>query len=221
MCQRLTRSRKRQLEENLENFGIAVDDYGFSIDDFDNKTGVVSKVNKNESEQSWDCNLVLEVKKMKRDVSPETSPTYFRKVITTVQVHQAEHPPTPPPLISEEEKIELELLEQDENVEPNTPQEPYDDENDDAASDSTDKVAEDLKVLLEQTEEPDVMSPIPFVTTVVDRTTPEKQNNETVVNIDEPTTIKTVENPVSTKIYVDYDKIDLLSSEALLESVNV
>lgn len=245
----MTRSRKRQIEENFESIGVVVDEFGYDIShELGTSKSVKSTKNKrNEDEEPWDCNYVVEVKRRKRDESPESNPVYFRKVLTTAQVHR-NMSPTPQPN-TDEEKIEMELLESGETIEPKsvTPtvahQELLDvEENDDTASDTTDQVVEDLKVLLEATKEDTPANVVPnepnkdvpastdlingFSVLPFRETTPEAQiivtpPIEVPVSVPVKSTAALNITPVVPESPIDFDKIDVLSSESILECVDV
>lgn len=207
MSQRMTRSRKRQIdEENFEKFGIVVDEFGCIADDFG--TNSLKTVKKHDDEDPWDANYVVEVKRQKRDESPESNPVYFRKVLTTATVHRQDLAPlAQTEEEEEEEKIELELLENGETSD----QKQEIEENDDTASDTTDKVAEDLKVLLEETKEDEIVpnghvSPSHDMEKVISDTEIAKNTSKLEV--------------VQKTPRMDFDKIDLLSSEVILECVD-
>lgn len=93
MSERMTRSRKRQLDWT---YGITVynNNSGSTNDDFVTKHVKSSKNKKNEdaeqNDKSWDSNnIILEEKRQERDVSPEPNPIYYRKILTTATVHQS------------------------------------------------------------------------------------------------------------------------------------
>uniref|UniRef100_A0A336L4Y7 CSON004421 protein n=1 Tax=Culicoides sonorensis TaxID=179676 RepID=A0A336L4Y7_CULSO len=247
MSQRLTRSRKRQIEENIENFGIAVDDYGCTIDDFStNKSPIKTKNRKNENdEDGWEYSKVMEVKRLKRDDSPDTSPIYFRKIMTVASVHPEKVKEEPvvdqPTLMLKEENTESILLEESkENLEPTIKNDPDLDNDDDVesiASDNTDKVAEDLMDLLEKTKDEAVL---PHESILLD---PNRIDTIELLYEKLPTEITSVKDMPSQSIteilpefgttnsklieessmsekkpaaQFEFDKIDLLSSESIL-----
>lgn len=242
MSQRMTRSRKRKIEEeNFENFGIVVDEFGCIAEDYCPKSLKPATNKKNEDEEAWDSNYVVEIKRQRRDESPESNPVYYRKILTSATVHRSDlNKCTTPPRTTvitptDEEKIEMELL--DTGCEPNeakpvevSTQELLEiEENDDTASDTTDKVAEDLKVLLEETKESSVpgASPTDFSNGISSETfhegTPAEQIIKTSIEtnvVSSPIKLKLETLSVVPKPQIDFDKIDIVSSELILECVD-
>lgn len=237
MSQRMTRSRKRKIEEeNFESLGIVVDEFGCIAEDYCPKSAKPVNSKKNDDEEAWDTNYVVEVKRQRRDESPDSNPVYFRKILTSATVHRSDLIKSPTPhktalqTPTDEEKIEMELLDTGcEAIQVSTQELLELEENDDTASDTTDKVAEDLKVLLEETKEAYLSGVSPtdlsngYLSPTLDEGNPEKQIIQTTIEttpLSSPIKTKLEILPVARKPVMDFDKIDILSSELMLDCVD-
>jgi len=103
MTARVTRSKKRKIQEKLTDLNFYED--GMNMDEMEQlnqilETPTKSPKNqtvrgrkrkiKSDSGESWDRAAIIELKTHQM-VSPDSSPTYYRKIFVTAIVHHEEH----------------------------------------------------------------------------------------------------------------------------------